>query len=76
MTPESSVEPKSHLTLEQKTIESRKEGLELSRSRVLEQIRSAENPRYRQILEESLADARPAAHRLAEPEFLVSWVPT
>jgi hypothetical protein len=49
-------ESKRRLTSEQKEIESRKQGLKLSRSRILEQLHSAENPRYRQILEQALAD--------------------
>jgi hypothetical protein len=48
-------EPKRCLTRKQRGIESRKEGLKLSRSRILEQIHSAENPRYLKILEQSLA---------------------
>ena len=48
-------EPKRHLTPEQREIESRKEGLKLSRSRILEQLRSAENLHYRKILEQALA---------------------
>jgi len=47
--------PKRHLTPEQREIESRKEGLKLSRSRILEQIHSTGNPRYRKILEQALA---------------------
>lgn len=49
-------EPKRDLTPEQRGIESRKQGLKLSRSRTLEQIRSVENPRYRKILEQALAE--------------------
>jgi len=48
-------ESKPHLTREQITNESRKQGLKLSRSRVLEQLNSVENPRYRKSLEEALA---------------------
>jgi hypothetical protein len=48
-------EPKRHLTPEQREIASRKEGLRLSRSRILEQLHSAQNPRYREILEKALA---------------------
>jgi hypothetical protein len=48
-------EPKRRLTPEQREIESRKEGLRLSRSRMLDQLHSAENPRYRKILEQALA---------------------
>jgi len=51
----SSGELKPRLTPEQKEIESRKEGLKLSRSRILEQLHSTENPRYREILEQALA---------------------
>jgi hypothetical protein len=51
----SSGELKARLTPEQREIESRKEGLKLSRSRVLEQLHSTENPRYREILEQALA---------------------
>jgi hypothetical protein len=52
----SSAELKPRLTLEQREIESRKEGLKLSRSRILEQLHSTENPRYREILEQALAE--------------------
>jgi hypothetical protein len=47
--------PKRRLTPEQREIEFRKEGLRLSRSRALDQLHSAENPRYRKILEQALA---------------------
>jgi len=43
------------LTPEQREIESRKEGLKLSRSRVLAQLHSTKNPRYRETLEQALA---------------------
>jgi hypothetical protein len=46
---------KPRLTPEQREVESRKRGLELSRSRILEQLRSSENPRYREVLQQSLA---------------------
>jgi hypothetical protein len=49
-------EPKLRLTPEQREVESRKEGLKLSRSRILDQLHSAENPRYRKILEQALAE--------------------
>jgi hypothetical protein len=52
----SSAEPKPRLTPEQKEVDARKEGLKLSRSRILEQIHATENPRYREILELALAD--------------------
>jgi len=50
-----SAEPRSRLTQTQRAIESRRQGLKLSRSRILEQLRSAENPRYRETLEQALA---------------------
>jgi hypothetical protein len=43
---------------------SRKEGLQLSRSRILEQLHSAENPRYREILEKTLAELEEQITRL------------
>ena len=52
----SSGDDRRRLTPEQKEIESHREGLKLSRSRILEQVRSAPNPRYRQILEQALAE--------------------
>ena len=52
----SSGEFKPRLTPEQREMESRKEGLKLSRSRVLEQLHSTENPRYRETLEQALAE--------------------
>jgi hypothetical protein len=51
----SSGKDKPRLTPEQREIESRKRGLELSRSRILEQLHSTENPRYRKVLEQALA---------------------
>ncbi|MFZ0417168.1 MAG: hypothetical protein WBQ74_11230 [Candidatus Sulfotelmatobacter sp.] len=48
-------ENKPRLTPAQREIESRKEGLRLSRSRILEQLHSSENPRYRKVLEQALA---------------------
>jgi hypothetical protein len=59
-----SAEPKPHLTLEQKEIEARKEGLKLSRSRILEQIHATENPRYREILQQALAELEGQISRL------------
>ena len=56
---------KPRLTPEQKEIESRKEGLKLSRSRILEQLHSTENPRYREILEQALAVLDEQVARLA-----------
>jgi len=60
----SSAELKPRLTPEQREIESRKEGLKLSRSRILEQMHSAENPRYRQTLEQALAELDEQISRL------------
>jgi hypothetical protein len=51
----SSASPKRPLTQEQRQIESRREGLKLSRSRILEQLHSTENPRYKKTLEQALA---------------------
>jgi hypothetical protein len=48
-------EHKPRLSPKEKDIESRREGLRLSRSRVLEQIQSTGNARYRAILEQALA---------------------
>lgn len=45
----------NRLTPEQRALESRKQGLNLSRSRILEQLRFSENPRYREILQQALA---------------------
>jgi hypothetical protein len=59
-----SAEPKPRLTLEQKEIEARKEGLKLSRSRILEQIHATENPRYREILQQALAELEGQISRL------------
>jgi hypothetical protein len=58
-------EPKPDLTPQQREIESRKQGLKLSRSRILEQIRSVENPRYRKILEQALAELDEQIMRLS-----------
>jgi hypothetical protein len=48
-------EPKRSLTPEQRQIESHREGLRLSRSRILAQLQAATNPHYRTILEQELA---------------------
>ncbi len=63
----STEEPKRHLTAEQREIESRRTGLELSRQRILEQLRSAANPRYRKTLEQAMAVVEEQIARLAEP---------
>jgi hypothetical protein len=52
----SASKPQRRLTAEQKETESRRQGLKLSRSRILEQIQSAGNPRYRAILEQALTE--------------------
>jgi hypothetical protein len=36
-------------------VESRRQGLKLSRSRILQQLQSAENPHYRTVLQQALA---------------------
>ena len=61
----SAAELKPRPTPEQKEIESRKEGLKLSRSRILEQLHTTENPRYREILEQALAVLDEQIARLA-----------
>jgi len=52
------------LTPEQRAAQSRKEGLKLSRSRIIEQIRAATNPRYRESLEQALANLAEQIRRL------------
>ncbi|MFY9909469.1 MAG: hypothetical protein WCF22_14880 [Candidatus Sulfotelmatobacter sp.] len=52
----SSAEPKRHLSLQQRNLESRKQALQLARSRTSQQLQSTENPRYRKILERALID--------------------
>jgi hypothetical protein len=52
----SAAEPKHHLTAPERDLESRKQALQLARSRTLQQIRSTENPRYRSILEQALKE--------------------
>ena len=51
----SAEKPKNRLTPKQREIESRKAGLKLSRSRILQQLHSTENPLYRKALEQALA---------------------
>jgi hypothetical protein len=53
---DTSAKPKPRLTSEQKVAECRKEGLRLSRSRIIQQIDAATNPRYREILTQALAN--------------------
>ena len=52
---QSAKEPKRHLTPAQRAAESRKEGLKLSRNRILQQLQSARNENYRKTLEQALA---------------------
>ncbi|MFY9980599.1 MAG: hypothetical protein WA252_14270 [Candidatus Sulfotelmatobacter sp.] len=52
----SSAEPKHHLTPQQRDVESRRQALRLSRSLTLQRLRAAENPRYRAVLEQALAE--------------------
>ena len=56
--------PKPRLTPEQRAAQSRKGGLKLSRSRIIEQIRAATNPRYRESLEQALANLAEQIRRL------------
>jgi vacuolar-type H+-ATPase subunit E/Vma4 len=48
--------PGLSLTPAQREAENRKQGLKLSRSRVLDQIQAAQNPHYRKILEQALSE--------------------
>lgn len=52
------------LTPEQKQVHVRKQGLMLSRSRILQQINAASNPAYRKTLEQALADIEDQINRL------------
>jgi hypothetical protein len=56
--------PGRSLSAEQKKAEAHKEGLKLSRRRVLEQMHAAENPRYRKILEQALSELDEQIKRL------------
>ncbi len=49
------VAKKLHLSNEQIALERARESLELSRTRVLQDIHAATNPKYREVLEKSLA---------------------
>jgi bacterioferritin (cytochrome b1) len=55
---------KRDLTPEQRATQSLKEGLTLSRTRIQAQLRSTQNPRYRKMLEETLADLEGKLHKL------------
>jgi hypothetical protein len=52
----SEAQKKPLLTPEQLAEQKRRQGLELSRQRVLQQLQLACNPRHRQMLEQALAD--------------------
>lgn len=60
----SAAEPKHHLSTQERGLQSRKEALQLARSRTLQQIHSTENPRYRNILEQALKDLEQQLARL------------
>lgn len=51
-----SSKPRARLTPEQLANQRRKQGLLLSRQRVLQQLESAQNPNHRKMLETALAD--------------------
>jgi hypothetical protein len=57
-------QPNPRLTPQQKEIESRKQGLQLSRSRILQQLQSAANPHYRTVLQQALAELDEQISRL------------
>jgi hypothetical protein len=61
----STAEPKHRLSLQQRDLESRKQALQLARSRTLQQIHSTENPRYRTILERALKELDEQLAKLA-----------
>jgi hypothetical protein len=50
-----SVSKKKRISAEQIQLQREREGLELSRTRVLQDLASAVNPKYREMLERSLA---------------------
>ena len=50
------VTPRAHLTPEQRAAQREREGLLLSRQRVLQQITAAQNPIHRSMLERALAE--------------------
>jgi len=57
-------EPKRRLSQQQRSLEYRKQALQLARSRTLQQIQSAENPRYRKLLQQALTDLQEQLSRL------------
>jgi vacuolar-type H+-ATPase subunit E/Vma4 len=60
----STAEPKSRLSVEQRNLESRKQAVQLARSRVLQQISSTENPSYRSTLEQALKELEEQLRKL------------
>jgi len=52
------------LTIEEISLQREREGLELSRTRVLQDMASARNPKYREMLERALADLDNELNRL------------
>jgi len=52
----SSRKPRPHLTPEQLAARSKKQGLMLSRQRIVQQLQAAQKPNHRQMLEAALAD--------------------
>ena len=60
----STTEPKPRLSPKQRETESHREGLKLSRTRILKQIQSAQNPRYQKVLEQALAELDEQINRL------------
>jgi hypothetical protein len=59
-------EPKRQLTPEEKEAAARRQSLQLSRSRVLQQMQSTENPHYRKTLEQALATLDEQINRLSQ----------
>ncbi len=49
-------ESKQQLTPKQLVLQHREDGLQLSRRRILQQLQTAQNPRYRQMLETALSE--------------------
>jgi len=58
------VESKQRLTPEQAAWKQAREAIDLSRRRVLQQLRSIHNPRHRQMLERALSDLEARLARL------------
>ncbi len=62
---ETSSEPRIRLTQEQLAAQRKKQGLTLSRQRVLQQLETAQNPKHREMLTKALADLDLQLARLA-----------